>query len=297
MERLQGKVAIVTGAAGGIGSATAERLVREGAQVLLADRDAAALGRTRARLGGQSSELATDVTDDAHMDRLVSTALERYGPRRHRRAQRRNRRQGRSARQGIDSELRHGLRGECPRRVRGTCHAPGDVRRERRRFDCRDLFLRWIARRASLAVYSASKHAVLGLVKSAALEGAPRNIRVNAIAPGPVDTRMLSAIEQQSQPDDPASARSAVLAGVPLKRCARPSEMAAMIAFLASDDASYCTGAVFSCDGGRQSLTDPQGTFPAATTSGLLRLDASDRWLRLPHLIDTRQPPCPSVPE
>jgi NAD(P)-dependent dehydrogenase (short-subunit alcohol dehydrogenase family) len=94
-------------------------------------------------------------------------------------------------------------------------------------------------------VYSASKHAVEGLTKSAALEAAASGVRVNAVAPGPVDTEMLSRFTGT------ADRKAGLVAGVPLKRMGRPDEIAQTIVFLASDKAPFLTGQVIGVDGGK----------------------------------------------
>ena len=96
-----------------------------------------------------------------------------------------------------------------------------------------------------MSIYAASKHAVEGLTKTAALEAAAFDVRVNAVAPGPTDTAMLS--RHTGDPDR----RAAMIATVPLKRIATPDEIANAIVFLASDKASFITGHVLSVDGGK----------------------------------------------
>ena len=96
------------------------------------------------------------------------------------------------------------------------------------------------------SVYSASKHAVEGLTKSAALEAAASGVRVNAVAPGPVDTEMLSRFTGT------ADRKAGLVAGVPLKRMGRPEEIAQTIVFLASDKAPFLTGQVIGVDGGKR---------------------------------------------
>jgi NAD(P)-dependent dehydrogenase (short-subunit alcohol dehydrogenase family) len=98
---------------------------------------------------------------------------------------------------------------------------------------------------AGASLYSASKHAVEGLTKSAALEAAAAGVRVNAVAPGPVDTEMLSRFTVT------ADRKAGLLAGVPLKRMGRPEEIAQTIVFLASDKASFITGQIIGVDGGK----------------------------------------------
>ena len=101
-----------------------------------------------------------------------------------------------------------------------------------------------------VAPYIASKHAVIGLVKSAALEGARHNIRVNAVAPSPIDTPMMAHIDRGLGHGDAASARVRTLAHVPMRRYGTADEVARMMVFLASADAGFCTGGVHLVDGG-----------------------------------------------
>lgn len=98
---------------------------------------------------------------------------------------------------------------------------------------------------ANASLYVASKHAVEGLTKSGALEAAPFGVRVNAVAPGPVETGMLARFT--GSPDRKAD----LLAAIPLRRAARPEELADAILFLASDKASFVTGQIISVNGGR----------------------------------------------
>ena len=98
---------------------------------------------------------------------------------------------------------------------------------------------------AGASVYAASKHAVEGLTKSAALEAAGAGVRVNVVAPGPIDTGMLTRFTGTD------ARKAALIAGVPLKRVGRPEEIAQTIVFLASDKSSFMTGATLAVDGGK----------------------------------------------
>ena len=101
---------------------------------------------------------------------------------------------------------------------------------------------------AGASVYAASKHAVEGLTKSAALEAAGAGVRVNVVAPGPIDTGMLTRFTGTDE------RKAGVIAGVPLKRVGRPEEIAQTIVFLASDKGSFITGATLAVDGGKTAL-------------------------------------------
>ena len=102
----------------------------------------------------------------------------------------------------------------------------------------------------AMAPYIASKHAVYGLVKTAALELGPSNIRVNAVGPGPIDNRMIDSLQKQLAPDDPAALRTGIEASIAMRRYGTNEEVAHLLAFLASDASSYCNGSIYMIDGG-----------------------------------------------
>ena len=101
-----------------------------------------------------------------------------------------------------------------------------------------------------LAPYVASKHAVYGLVRTAALELGESGIRVNAIGPGPIDNRMARSLVEQMNPDDPGGVRTQVEGMVAMKRFGTNEEVANLALFLASDESSYCHGGMYVLDGG-----------------------------------------------
>ena len=101
-----------------------------------------------------------------------------------------------------------------------------------------------------IAPYCATKHAVCGLVKTAALELGESKIRVNAIAPGPIDNRMMRSAVEQMSPEDPDALRNEIEAMTALKRYGTNEEVANLATFLASGESSYCTGGVYTIDGG-----------------------------------------------
>lgn len=250
MSKLSGKVAIITGATGGIGAATAELFVREGAQVLLVDLKAAPLEELGRRLGEQVAWIEADVSSPEQTERYVGEAVRRFG--------------------GLDVLFANAG-------IEGNIKPLTDLTREE--FDqvmAVNVRGAWLGIRYAapemakrgggsivvtssvgglvgsqgLGAYVASKHAVIGLAKSAALELAAQGIRVNTVNPGPIENRMMRSIEQQTSPDSPESVKSGLVHNVPLGRYGTNEEIAQLALFLASDDSSYCTGAAFVADGG-----------------------------------------------
>jgi NAD(P)-dependent dehydrogenase (short-subunit alcohol dehydrogenase family) len=103
---------------------------------------------------------------------------------------------------------------------------------------------------AGLAPYVTSKHAVIGMMRSAALEGAAQGIRVNTVNPSPVETRMMRSLEAGFGQENAAAAYERLKASIPMQRYGQPEEIARVMLFLASDDASWVTGSVYMADGG-----------------------------------------------
>lgn len=98
--------------------------------------------------------------------------------------------------------------------------------------------------------YVVSKHAVVGLTRTAALEAAQGGVRVNAICPGPIRTRMMDSIEAMMGPEDPAGVRGQFEMSAPMQRYGTPDEVASLVCWLLSDESGYVTGAIYPIDGG-----------------------------------------------
>lgn len=257
MNRIQGKVAVITGAAGGIGSAAVQRFVEEGAKVLLVDRDEEALKRVTARFKPEDAAyFVADVADEAAVRAFVADATKRFGR--------------------IDIALLNaGIEGEIGRidslpvsafdhimkvNVRSVWLGLASLMPVMRKTGGGSIIITsstaGMRGSALLAAYSASKHAVVGLMKSAALEGAEAGIRVNTINPAQTRTRMIESIDKEMQ----SAGRSGAPAGaIPIGRYAEPSEVVSLMLFLASDESGYCTGGSYLHDGG--TMSGPRLTF------------------------------------
>ena len=251
-KRLEGKVAIITGATGGIGEATAKRFLEEGASVMLVGRSAEKLKATSERLAGigNVATAIAEAADESAIAKAVAATVDKFG--------------------GVDILLANaGTEGVVAPIEQQTVENFEDVFRTnvvgvflavkycvepmKQRGRGSMIALASIAGVIGVPAgspYFASKHGVCGLVKCAALELGPFDIRVNAIAPGPIDNRMIRSIETQLSPDDPDGMRAGFSQMIAMKRYGTNEEVANLALFLASDEASYCTGSIHMIDGG-----------------------------------------------
>jgi 3-oxoacyl-[acyl-carrier protein] reductase len=254
MGRVQDQVAVVTGAAHGLGRAIALRLAEEGARLALGDIDGPALDRTVADIiakGGQAFGLVGDVTDEGPAARLIASAVERHG-----RLDilvndvggSRNARIWEMAVEDWDFTLRLNLRSTflCTRAA-----VPHMMRQRSGRIICLSSGARegtpWTAYYQGGAAYSAAKAAIHGFIRDVALELAEYGINVNAVAPGPIDTERAGAMLRRLNETVEYSPNHMT----PLRRLGEPIEIANAVLFLASAEASYVTGVTLPVTGGR----------------------------------------------
>lgn len=245
MNRLDGRVALITGGASGIGLASAQRMASEGATVVIVDMNEEAGTAAAAELGGLF--VPADVTNPKDNERMYSTAFETYG-----------RIDIAFHNAGIsppddDSILVTGL--DAWRRVQEVnltsvflgCKAviPYMQRAGKGSIINTASFVATMAAATSQISYTASKGGVLAMSRELGVQFAREGIRVNALSPGPVNTPLL----QELFAKDPERAARR-LVHIPFGRFAEPSEIAAAVAFLASDDSSFITAANFLVDGG-----------------------------------------------
>jgi len=248
--RFEGQVAVITGGAGALGKALAARLLKEGASVALVDKDEAQLGRAGAELGSVLA-IPADVSVEDDVAAYVQRTIAEYG-----RLDLFFNNAGIEGRMGriVDTEVADFDR-VIAVNLRGVFLGLREVLRALERQGSGGAIVNTAsvaALRGSsrLIAYSTSKHAVIGLTKGAAREGAGFGVRVNAVAPGYIDTRMLRSINAMGSPEDPDAARDQLVATVPLGRLGTADEVANVVAWLLSSEASYVTGGVYLVDAG-----------------------------------------------
>ncbi|MBD3411028.1 MAG: glucose 1-dehydrogenase [Ignavibacteriales bacterium] len=250
MERMKGKVAIITGGAGGIGVAAGKLFREEGAKVMLVDLYEDALKEAVEKVGGEDTSYAVaDVSKPDQVKSYVEKAKEKYG--------------------SIDAFLNNaGIEGDIKPveeypvelfdkligvNIRGTWLGlkyvmPVMKNQENGGAIVMTSSVAGLGGMAGLMPYVTSKHGLVGMTRSAALEGAEKKVRVNAVNPSPVDTRMMRSLEKNMGDEEKAKEQFNQM--IPLGRYAEPEEIADLMLFLASDESKFITGAVHAIDGG-----------------------------------------------
>jgi len=260
--RLQGKVAVITGGGSGIGKATAILFAREGAKVVIGNRNVEAGEATVRQIraaGGVCDFVRTDVTIAADVQHLIESAVQRHG--------------------GLDCLFNNAginMAGSVVEVSEADWDYTLDVNLKSVFLGCKYALPHLIARgggtiindssnagligRPNDPVYCASKHGIIGLTKSMALRHGPQNVRVNTICPGPVESQMM--VEGREALGDAAKFDKLAASQTALKRIGPAEEVAELVAFLASDAARNITGAAIPTDGGKTAGILP-GLVPA----------------------------------
>ena len=247
--KFENKVILITGGSGDIGKTTADLFLEEGAKVAIVGTNDDKLARVKEELGNVLT-IKADVTNEEDVKNYVNKTVEEYGK--------------------IDVFFNNaGTEGKMApiteqniddvRRVMdinvmgvfmGLKHIIPIMQKQGSGSIINTSSDAGLSGSPGLAPYVASKHAVVGLTKTAALEVAADNIRVNSIHPTNVEGRMMESIEAGLNPDDPRSIKVEWTNAIPLGRYAKLEEVARLVLFLASDDASFITGGQYVIDGG-----------------------------------------------
>jgi NAD(P)-dependent dehydrogenase (short-subunit alcohol dehydrogenase family) len=251
--RLNGKVAIVTGAGSGLGRASAVLFAGECAKVVVAasrDKDGEQTLESIRGNGGDALFAKVDVTKASDLQNAVKVAVEKYGKLDIMLNNAGTPGPGKLIADLTEDEWNRVISVNLTGVFLGTKYAIPEMLKSGGGVIINVSSVAALSPRRYTAAYSAAKAAVIQLTKVAALEYARKNIRVNCILPGPIDTPFFTKVAG-TDPDKIAIFKEQVKNEVPLGRFARPEEIAQVALFLASDEASYITGAAFAADGGQ----------------------------------------------
>lgn len=250
--KLEGKVAVITGGAGALGRSTAELLLQEGAKVALVDINQSALASVIDSLGsaGEAHGLAANLSDEEDVKQYVKHVMQKWGR--------------------IDVFFNNaGIIGKIAPltdqtiedfeaimniNVRGVFlglkHILPVMSAQKSGSIINTSSVSGLMGSSGNSLYSASKHAVVGLTKTAALEVAKDSVRVNSIHPAPLDSAMMKTIEQSLNVDNPSAVRTNISSRIPVGRYGSMEEVSKLVLFLASDDSKFITGSQYRIDGG-----------------------------------------------
>ena len=276
-QRLAGKVAIITGGASGMGRATVQKFVREGAQVVIADMQDAKGQQLQHELGDDAVFVSTDVCSESSVRNMIQVAMDRFG--------RLDCLFNNAGFGGVSGEIGSTQMDEPYARtvdamlkgvVMGMKYAAPIMKAQRSGVIISTASVAGLMGGMGPHVYSAIKAAVINLSKSVALELGPFNIRVNAICPGGIATPIFAGqMALQGNEDYAALIRPFLARGQPIPRSGEPEDIANAACFLASDEASFISGHALVVDGG---LTAGKWTHPdlAAGRSGITQAFGTD---------------------
>jgi NAD(P)-dependent dehydrogenase (short-subunit alcohol dehydrogenase family) len=250
--RLDGKVALITGAGGEIGAAAARLMLARGARVVAVDRDMVALGRVGDGLKDKKNILIIegDVTDEESVRSYVARTQTAFG-----------RIDIFFNNAGIEGPVRPITEYQLADFQRvlnvnvsgvflGMKHVIPVMAANGSGVIINTSSTAGLSGTRGVCAYNASKHAVIGLTRSAAVEWAAKGVRILAISPGPISGRMMTSLEDGLMPGQASEMHKLLASRVPAGRYGTPEEVAALVAFLGSDDARYILGGVLAIDGG-----------------------------------------------
>ncbi|MBD8028109.1 SDR family oxidoreductase [Ureibacillus sp. Re31] len=256
MGKLENKVAIITGGAGGIGKVTAKRFLEEGAKVVLVDLFQESLDQTKAELEalGEVMIVQADVSKEEEVKNYVNKTVEHFGkidiffnnagiegkvaPITEQKVE------------DLDKVLAVNVRGV----FLGLKYVLTVMKEQGYGSVINTSSVAGLHGSPDVTPYVASKHAVVGLTKSTALEVAPYQVRVNSIHPSPVNTRMMRSLEEGFAPGQAEAAKANMEKSIPLGRYGESEDISNLVLFLASDDSKFITGAQYRVDGGMGAL-------------------------------------------
>lgn len=257
MEKLyEDKVVLITGSAGGIGLASAKKFAEEGAKIALVDLKKESVDKAAEEINdAEVITFGADVTDESEVEKFVQETKDHFG-----------RIDVFLNNAGINCNTedlvditQENIESVFSVNVFGVFYGLKHVLRVMKEQKSGSVINMgsigsWVGS-PSMSPYVASKHAVVGITKSAALEAADYGVRVNAVSPHAVETEMMRRIEANRNPEEAEAEKKAVTDGIPLSRYAQPEEISDLVIFLGSDKASFITGTYQRIDGGASALS------------------------------------------
>ena len=250
---LQNKVAVITGGAGGIGQATAKLLVEKGAKVVLVDLNQQALDEATKNLNLAEEDVLTvaaDVSKEEDVENYVRQTHNKFG--------RIDIFFNNAGIEGSFALIKDNPAENLEKVINvnikgvfyGLKHVLPIMITQKSGSIINTSSVAGLVGFPGLAPYTASKHAVIGLTKAAALESATTGVQVNAICPAPINTRMMRAVEAGASPKDPTSVKEQFTRAIPMGRYGEADEIAHLVLFLGSDNSQFITGSAYRIDGG-----------------------------------------------